>query len=432
MALLMYADDTAVLANTEAELQQLLDCIHEWCGQHGMAIHINKTEIVVFNTTAGTLLQLATRWSIAGVHVKVSQHFKYLGIHFHFSKGALFGMQKAAQRGRFAVACLHRKLHELDVGANVALTLHLYASMVQPALLYGCEVWGHRCLQVTDPAAGSSEDVEQVHRNFLRYALRLRKCTSVWTLYREAGMYPVQHACLQQMLTFLRRVLQMDSREYVRLAMLECVADASVGGAGIDNWYNKLQCMLAHVSHGVFDDPAAINVAVGWVDVDYCMARWRSYYHTSVWHGLAPDPRTAPSAGATLCTYHTWFASDLPTDGAHWSCAPCITAPNVPYAHLISLIKLRTSSHNLAVQRLRQVRPRIPRALRACPLCSSGAVQDEHHMLFDCPHLAQARLQYGTLFQANHQGIKSMSTNPLLTSVLASFVHNHCTIEPTL
>jgi hypothetical protein len=423
MAMLMYADDTAVLANSPAELQQLLDCIQEWCGEHGMTIHPQKTEIVVFNTTANTLVQLATQWSIAGVHIKVSQHFKYLGIHFHFSKGAAFGAHKAAQRGRFAVACLHRKLHELDVGTNVALTLHLYASMVQPALLYGCEVWGPRCLQVADPTTCSNVEVEQVHRNFLRYALRLRRSTSVWTLYREAGMYPVQHACLQQMLTFLRRVFELDSREYVQIAMLDCIADASVvGTASVDNWYSKLQSLLALVSHGVFDDPAAIDVGAGCVNVDLCMARWRRYYHISAWHGLSSNPRTAPSEGATRCTYHTWFAADLPADGAHWSCAPCITASNVPYAHLISLISFRTSSHNLEVQRLRQVHPRVPRALRTCPLCNSGSVQDEHHMLFDCPYLASARLQYPALFHAHH-GIKSMSMTPFLTSMLASFVH---------
>jgi hypothetical protein len=95
MALLMYADDTAVLATSEAELQSLLDCIQDWCCEHGMTIHIHKTEIVVFNTTASALSRLGTRWSIAGAHVKVSQHFKYLGIHFHFSKGAAFGAHKA-------------------------------------------------------------------------------------------------------------------------------------------------------------------------------------------------------------------------------------------------------------------------------------------------------------------------------------------------
>ena len=197
MAMLMYADDTAVLANSAAELQQLLDCIQEWCNEHGMTINVHKTEIVVFNTTANALSQLGTRWSIGGMHVKVSQHFKYLGIYFHFSSGAAYGLQKAAQRGRFAVACLHRKLADLDVGADVALTLHLYSSMVQPALLYGCEVWGQHCLKLADPTTSSNVQVEQVHRNFLRHTLRLRRCSAVWTLYREAGMYHVQHACMQ-------------------------------------------------------------------------------------------------------------------------------------------------------------------------------------------------------------------------------------------
>ena len=211
--------------------------------------------------------------------------------------------------------------------------------------------------------------------------------------------------------------------------MRECIHDAvSVAGrSGLDNWYSRLQSLLAHVSHGVFDDPAAIDVDTGWVDVDLCMVRWRSFYHTHVWHGLASNPRTAPSIGATLCTYHTWFATDLPADGAHWKCAPCITAPNIPYAQLISLIQLRTSSHNLAVQRLREAHPRVPRAARTCSLCNVGAVQDEHHMLFDCPHLTTARQQYGALFHGS-LGSKATCTDPQLTSLLASFVHHHCTI----
>jgi hypothetical protein len=101
-----------------------------------MTIHVDKTYIVVFNTTASALLRLQNEWSIGGAHVKVSPRFKYLGIQFHFSTGATYGIQKAAQRGRFAVACLHRKLHDLDVGVNVELALHMYSSIVEPA--FGC------------------------------------------------------------------------------------------------------------------------------------------------------------------------------------------------------------------------------------------------------------------------------------------------------
>jgi hypothetical protein len=66
--------------------------------------------------------------------------------------------------------------------------------------------------------------------------------------------------------------------------------------------------------------------------------------------GLASDPPTAPSDRVTLCTYHAWFATDLPLHGEHWrKAAPCITAPNVSYSHLTSYIKLRTSNHKLAI-----------------------------------------------------------------------------------
>jgi hypothetical protein len=87
------------------------------------------------------------------------------------------------------------------------------------------------------------------------------------------------------------------------------------------------------------------------------MARWREFYHSTVWSGLAADPRVAPLDGVTMCTYHAWFASDLPTDGSHWKAAPRITVPSVSYSHLISLIKLRTSNHKLAIQQLREVYP---------------------------------------------------------------------------
>jgi Reverse transcriptase (RNA-dependent DNA polymerase) len=424
MSLLMYADDTAVLANSPQELQQLLDCIQQWCGEHGMTIHVDKTEIVVFNTTAQILSGFGATWSIDGKHVKVSQHFKYLGIHFHFSTGATYGLQKAAQRGRFAIACLHRKLHDLDVGANVELALHMYSSMVEPALLYGCEVWGQNCLQLTDPAASNNLEVEQVHRNFLRYVLKVRKNTPAWIVYREAGMYPVQHTCLKHMLQFLNRILQLDGQEYARIAMLECIADEALGGR--QNWYSTLQSLLSHVSWGELIDSATIDVAIGRVEVDVCMTRWRDFYHRTVWHGMAADPRTAPTRRVTLCTYHVWFATDLPSGGSHWIVAPCITAPNVSYPHLINLIQLRTSNHKLAIQQLRQVYPIPPRAERTCPMCGSGAVQDECHMMFDCPALAQARLQYHSVF-GQHACMKAAFTDPTITSPLASFIYHHVT-----
>jgi hypothetical protein len=55
--------------------------------------------------------------------------------------------------------------------------------------------------------------------------------------------------------------------------------------------------------------------------------------------------------------------------------------------------------------------------------------RDERHMMFDCPTLATARLQYHVVFGA-HVEMKAAFTNPLIAAPLASFVHNHVTTAP--
>ena len=45
---LLYADDLALIADSEENLQKLLEVLHNWCKQWRMRININKTKIVHF------------------------------------------------------------------------------------------------------------------------------------------------------------------------------------------------------------------------------------------------------------------------------------------------------------------------------------------------------------------------------------------------
>ena len=270
-----------------------------------------------------------------------------------------------------------------------------------------------------DPATSASPP-ELVHRNFVKFTLRMRSKTKAWVAFREAGMYPLQYTCLHRMLKFLDSVLAMDDGEYAKLAMLDCIHHAN---AGHKNWFDKLMQLVKHCTGGTL--PAAALQCDGTVDVEQCLTLWRQYYYRTVWSDLHHDPRTAPSENITLCTYHTYFASDLPADGGLWSCAPCIAASNIPYHHLISLIKLRTNSHNLNVERMRHLRPRVPRAHRLCPWCrATGTVQDELHCILECPHVSHIRLQYPLLFNAEGTAdMRTLFTDENLSSALASYIH---------
>jgi hypothetical protein len=123
------------------------------------------------------------------------------------------------------------------------------------------------------------------------------------------------------------------------------VADISV--------YQELACLL--VSHGVFDDPAVIDVRalrVHELGLTVCADRSGGTTTTLV-HGMACNHQTPLQVRASNDTMHlsalmicySALLEYTMDSGPHvpW-CAPCDRSKNVPYAHLISLIRFRTSS----------------------------------------------------------------------------------------
>jgi hypothetical protein len=382
-----------------------------------MNINLTKTEIVVFNSHSGAGIGT---WFLGVSPITVSKSFKYLGVTFnclHLDKN----MEKAAaQRGRAALAGMKHKLGELSAGGNVGLTLYLYNSVVQPALLYGAEVWGLACLHNTDPVALRC-DSERFQRVFLRSALHLRRGTSVWVMYREAGLYPMQYACLKAMLRFASRVLGLPDREYAALALRWACNEQHAMDA--TSWFGRLKRAVERVlPQGVLLTDV-LDMAAGRVEVDSIMQHWRRYHIAVVWGLLPQNPRTAVDH-VTRCTYHRWFATPLPADDAEWPRAPCLDCDNIANKHLLSLIRFRTGNHNLLVDLQRRGRGVVPRAARVCTLCTMHAVQDAAHIVFECPYFEGVRQQYGNVFH-KHVHMLDLFTDMEVCLATAAFVHAH-------
>ena len=55
--------------------------------------------------------------------------------------------------------------------------------------------------------------------------------------------------------------------------------------------------------------------------------------------------------------------------------------------------KLRISAHNFRIETGRHTRPITPLEDRKCIQCTSGDIEDEFHVIINCPRYAEKRLQ---------------------------------------
>ena len=76
----------------------------------------------------------------------------------------------------------------------------------------------------------------------------------------------------------------------------------------------------------------------------------------------------------------------------------CFELP-MPISRLQLLMQIRMGSHALPVEQGRLARPAVPRHLRRCTLCKTGALGNERHFGFDCPHIAHVRRRFRSLYR---------------------------------
>ena len=75
---LLYADDTVILADNAEEFQKSLDSFHHYCSEWKLTINQNKSKVIVF----GARKTDAFRFRIGDTILEVVDSYKYLGTYF--------------------------------------------------------------------------------------------------------------------------------------------------------------------------------------------------------------------------------------------------------------------------------------------------------------------------------------------------------------
>ena len=132
--ILMYADDTVILANSPKQLQLALDNLKQYCDKWKLIVNINKTKIMIFSKIK---IKNKPTLKYNNEVIENVDHFKYLGItlkfngYFDVCKKSLYDQ---AMRAMFSLLSKGRRLK-----LPTDLMLDLFDKTIVPILLYGCE-----------------------------------------------------------------------------------------------------------------------------------------------------------------------------------------------------------------------------------------------------------------------------------------------------
>lgn len=112
--------------------------------------------------------------------VEIVNSYKYLGTFFNANRSFLTTRKHLAQQACKALHLVYKRINNLQL--PIVLTLKLFDHTIVPILSCACEVWAYEDINL----------LEQIHCDFIRKLLNLKKTTPRYMIYAETGRYPLE------------------------------------------------------------------------------------------------------------------------------------------------------------------------------------------------------------------------------------------------
>jgi len=148
--ILLYADDTTVMAENERDMQRDLDLLNEYCISNKLKVNISKTILLVVARSNKRIPNIRT-FKCGNADLDPVKEYIYLSICFNWYKSFIKAKRLLHDK---AIYSLIQKDRRLNLPPDVMLKL--FEMCVEPILLYGCEVWGYENVDI----------LEKIHTKF--------------------------------------------------------------------------------------------------------------------------------------------------------------------------------------------------------------------------------------------------------------------------
>ena len=141
ISILMYADDLVFLAESESDLQMMLDTLNEWCITWGMNVNEQKTKVMHFRKKGKACTKV--NFNCGNKTIDVCSQYKYLGLMIDEYLDYNVTAKHVSKSAHRALGLLIAK-DKAQGGFSYDIFTRLYDVMVNSIIEYGAAIWGQK------------------------------------------------------------------------------------------------------------------------------------------------------------------------------------------------------------------------------------------------------------------------------------------------
>ena len=359
---LLYADDTIVMAESEAELQLALNAVKDYCDLWKLKVNTTKTKIVIFSK--GKIRKIP-KFKFGEEKLVVEFSYNYLGTLFNYNGNFQPAIAKQVKQAKKAAFSLKSKIKALQL--SVDLQIELFDKTVVPVLLYGCEVWG--CADI--------KQIEVYYRKILKQVLNVKNYTPNCMVYGESGTYPLDGLIKSKMCAYWCRLLTGSRHKisYLLYKIIRC-HHYDQDKEFQSKWIEKLE--------SIFNETGMANLWLNEMDgfnTEYikCALKLRL-------NDIRRQKLESEIQENSMCSNYRIFKTNLGIEEY---------LMKLDYNERINLCKFRSRNHNLPITNTRFFEDKeANRHLTFCTKCNKNKVGDEMHYLLECSFFEEERLKF--------------------------------------
>jgi len=116
VSLLMFADDVALIAKSETDLQRMLSLLNRWCKNWKLSINGEKCKVIHFRFKGK--LQSEHQFMCGDINIEYTNQYKYLGLWFHENLNYDFSVQQLSKSASRALGSLITKYYKYCTSAS--------------------------------------------------------------------------------------------------------------------------------------------------------------------------------------------------------------------------------------------------------------------------------------------------------------------------